>query len=359
MDITPIIVTTLILFALAVFLVIMEKLLGGKKDKNITINKDKVIAVSGEGTLLGFLSDNRIYIPSACGGKATCGHCKVKVLSGAGSILPTEEPYMSPQEKAEGTRLACQVKVREDIEIYLPEDLLAVQEYNAVVEEVSDLTHDIKYVKLKLVSPEEIFFKPGQYVQIKVPGIDIFRAYSVASNPNRPEEIEFTIRQVYKGMCSTYIHKVLTLGEMVTFTGPYGDFYLQKDSDREIICIAGGCGMAPIRSILHYLCEDGMKRKVTYFFGARSKKDLFYTGELMEMQKQYPSFRYVPALSEPAPQDHWDGETGLITHVMDRYIDHADSSEAYLCGPPPMIDAAVKILKNKGMDESFIFFDKF
>ena len=359
MDTMPIIIMISILIVIAAVLVISDYLLSGKKDKKIVLNRDEILPVTGEGTILNFLTDNKIFIPSACGGKATCGHCKVKVLSGAGDILPTEEVYLSQKEKSDGTRLACQVKVRDDIELYLPEELLEAQEYESVVEEITDLTDLIKFVKVKLITPEKISFKPGQYVQIKVPGEEVFRAYSISSPPWQDDSIEFIIRQVHKGLCSTYIHKVLEIGEKLYFTGPYGEFFLNEDSDKDIICIACSCGMAPVRSILLHLKERNMPRKVTYFFGARYKKDLFYVEELLDLQRQYPNFRYVPALTKPKPEDNWSGETGRITTVIERLIGSAADFEAYLCGPPPMIDDAIKILIRKGIDEHSVFYDKF
>lgn len=359
MNFTPIILMCSILIVVAVLLVVADHFLGGKKDSKITINNELVVPVSGDGILLGCLAEKKIFIPSACGGKATCGHCKVTVLKGGGNVLPTEAVLLNAQEKQSGVRLACQVKVRDDIEISIPEHLLNVQEFTAKVVGLHDLTSDIIFLKLKLESPDTISFKPGQYVQIKVPGIEVFRAYSVASEPNQSDSIEFTIRLVPKGICSTYVHKALEIGDRVTFTGPYGDFFLQEDSDKNIIGIAGGCGMAPIRSIVHYLKEKNMPRNMIYFFGARSKKDLFYTEDFKKIEAEYPNFRYIPALSEPKPEDNWLGETGFIHQSVEKYIESAANSEAYLCGPPPMIDAAVKVLIQKGIKKENIYFDKF
>jgi Na+-transporting NADH:ubiquinone oxidoreductase subunit F len=224
---------------------------------------------------------------------------------------------------------------------------------------IEDLTHDIKYVLLRLDEPKTIKFKPGQYVQFKVPQTDEFRAYSIASPPSQDNIIELIVRLVPGGLCSTYIHEVLDVNDQITLTGPFGDFYLREDSPRNIICIGGGCGMAPIRSILRHLAERGMPRKAMYFFGARSKKDLFFTEELIALERQFPNFRYIPALSEPKPQDNWTGETGLITQVVERIMPLDGRSEAYLCGPPPMIDASLKVLTKKGMEETHIYYDKF
>jgi len=359
-----ILVMNLILVIIAVLLAIADYYLVSYKECNIVINKEKVLRVKGGRFLLNYFVENKIYIPSACGGKATCGHCKVKVLSGAGPILPTEEVYIPMSERLSGIRLACQVKVKNDIEIYIPEHLLEAKEYLAVVEKIVSVTHDIKHITLKLLEPPTIKFLPGQYIQIKVPGTEEFRAYSIASPPSQNDKIELLIRLVPGGLCSTYIHKVLEVGDKVFFTGPFGEFFLREDSTKDILCIGGGCGMAPIRSIILHLAEKGMKRKVTFFFGARAKRDLFFTEELKELEKKYPNFKFIPALSEPLPQDKWDGDVGLITQVVEKYIDQIKRDgtpllEAYLCGPPPMIDAAIKVLSKHGVLQEDILYDKF
>jgi Na+-transporting NADH:ubiquinone oxidoreductase subunit F len=326
---------------------------------SIDINGEKHIGVLGGDNLLSYLNMNKVFIPSACGGKATCGFCKLKVLSGAGKILPTEQVYISKEEQAEGIRLACQVKVKQDVEIFIPEYLLSAEEFALEVLDIKELTHDIKEVKMKILNSKKISFSPGQYIQFKIPGTDEYRAYSVASPPYIDDNIELTIRLVPGGLCSTYVHKGLEKSDKLTFTGPFGDFYLREDTDRDIIAIAGGCGMAPIRSIIYHLAKKGMPRKLFYFFGARTKKDLFYTEELREIERKYPNFKYIPALSEPIRHDKWEGDVGLITQVAEKYIDEKRENEAYLCGPPPMIDAAAKVLTRKGVLPENIYYDKF
>lgn len=359
MNFIPIIVMNSILLVITVLLVIAEKFLVSYGECKIIINKEKILPVQGGGTLLNYFTENKIFIPSACGAKATCGHCKVKVLTGGGSILPTEEIFISRDERMQGLRLACQVKVRNDIEIYMPEHLLSAKEYSGIVEKIYDLTHDIKFVKMKIQYSEVINFKPGQYIQFKVPGTEEFRAYSIASSPEWNDTLEFTIRLVPGGLCSTYVHHAMEVGDKLALTGPFGDFYLKEDSDKEIICIGGGCGMAPIMSILYHLKKQDFPRKVVYFFGARSKRDLFYTDELEELGKQYSNFKYIPALSEPKATDKWAGETGFITQVVEKHIESIENAEAYLCGPPPMIDASLKVLTKKGIKQENILYDKF
>lgn len=348
-----------ILVVLAIILVVAEKYLVTYGECKITINKEKILTVQGGNTLLNYFADNKIFIPSACGGKATCGYCKVEVLSGGGHILPTEEVFIPRQDKIKGVRLACQVKVKNDIDVLIAPDLLQAQEVKVTVFKIEDLTSDIKLVVLRLDEPNAIKFKPGQYVQFKIPETDEFRAYSIASSPSHYNTIELVVRLVPGGLCSTYIHEALELYDHITLTGPFGDFYLRDDSHRDIVCIGGGCGMAPIRSILYHLAEQRMSRKVMYFFGARAKKDLFFTEELRELERQFPNFRYIPALSEPKPQDNWEGETGLITQVVERLMPEGANQEAYLCGPSPMIDASIKVLTKKGVHEIYIYYDKF
>lgn len=356
---TTFLVVNGILLLVVLALMLAEQYLITYKDCSININGENDIPVDGGDNLLSYLNTQKIFIPSACGGKATCGFCKCKVLRGGGDILPTEEVFITKKEAAEGTRLACQVKVKGQVEIMIPEYLMGAQEFKSRVIEMKDLTHDIKLVVLKIEDEKKIDFKPGQYLQFKIAGADEYRAYSIATSPIIRDRVELIIRLVPGGLCSNYVHKVLDKGDQVIFTGAFGDFYLQEESNKDIIAIAGGCGMAPIRSILYYEAAKGMPRKFYYFFGARTKKDLFYTEELKALEKKYPNFKYFPALSEPSPKDRWEGEVGLITKTVEKYVDKDTEKEAYLCGPPPMIDAANLVLMRKGVREEDIYYDKF
>ncbi|PKK96681.1 MAG: oxidoreductase [Tenericutes bacterium HGW-Tenericutes-3] len=348
-----------VLLVITILLILAEKALGGGGEKVITINEETEIPVKGDDTLLNTLAQHKIFIPSACGGKATCGFCKFKLVEGGGEIKPTEEPFLSDEEKSNGIRLSCQVKVRDNMKIEIPNELLNAQEFKTIVEEMKDLTYDTKLVRLKLIDPETMHFKPGQYAQLKVPGIEVIRAYSIASNPKEADHIEFIIRMVPKGQATGFVHKALEVGDKITVTGPFGHFYLQEDSNREMICIAGGSGKAPIRSILYYLKDRGMQRKVKYFFGAKSKADLYYTEEFMELAKEFPNFQYIPALSSPLPEDDWKGEIGLITDVVDRFTQDLSDAEAYLCGSPGMINACVNVLNKHDIKPDNVFYDKF
>ena len=348
-----------VLLVITALLVIAERLLGAAGEKSIIINDEKHIPVHGDDTVLNTLTQHKIFIPSACGGKATCGFCKVRITEGGGDIKPTEDPFLSQQERADNIRLSCQVKVRGDVKIELPDDLLGAKEYKTRITHIEDLTYDIKLVRFSLIDPGKIDFRPGQYAQVKVPGIDVIRAYSIASNPRDDHMVEMVVRYVPKGLATTYLHKALRENDKVTLTGPYGDFFLQEDSNRDMICIAGGSGKAPIRSVLSVLKDRGMPRKVKYFFGARSKRDLYYSEEFDQLAKEYPNFEYIPALSEPLPDDNWEGETGLITDVVDRLTDDLTEAEAYLCGSPGMIDACIRVLDKHKIKHEHVFYDKF
>jgi Na+-transporting NADH:ubiquinone oxidoreductase subunit F len=348
-----------ILLGVALLLLVAERFLVTWGECTVCINEKKNFKAEGGDTLLTYMNQNRVFIPSACGGKATCGFCKVNVESGGGDILPTEEVYVTAAERAEGVRLACQVKVKRDLNIRVPEFLLTARQFQAKTVHAEMVTHDIRLVRFRIEDGGAVDFRPGQYIQLKIPGTDEYRAYSVASQPSRREELELVIRLVPGGLCSGYVHRALEEGDEVTFTGPFGDFYLQEDSHKDIVAIGGGCGMAPIRSIVYHLAERGMPRRVTFFFGAREKRDLFFTEELRKLEAEFPNFRYVPALSEPRHTDAWDGEAGLITHVAERLVSLEGAKEAYLCGPPPMIDAAMVVLPRRGIRPEDIFFDKF
>ena len=348
---------------LAVLMVLADATIANYGEVKVTINDDKEYDVRGGRTLLSTLMGESIFIPSACGGRGSCGLCKVKVNAGAGQLLPTELPWLSEEERNGNVRLSCQVKVKNAIEIEIPEELFKVKQYRSRVVRIRDLTHDIKEVTLELIDPPEIELTAGQFVQFQTPEYEltdepIYRAYSVASAPTSRNQIELEIRQVPNGICTTYVHSYLKEGDEVIFNGPYGEFYL-RDTERKVICIAGGSGMAPIKSILLDMVEKGTDRRVEYFFGAVSKRDIFLVDEMKALEDQLPNFRFIPALSEPKPEDGWDGETGLITAVLDRLVPSADDMEAYLCGSPGMIDACVAVLTKKGMPEDLIYYDKF
>ncbi|MDZ7262890.1 MAG: FAD-binding oxidoreductase, partial [candidate division KSB1 bacterium] len=297
---------------LATLLVIAERFLANYGERKILINREKELHIPGGSTLLATLNSQKIFLPSACGGRGTCGYCKCKIIEGAGPLLPTEAPLLTKEEIANQIRLACQVKVKQDLKIEIPEELFAIQEFVAEVALIKDLTYDIKLLRLNLIEPAEISFKSGQYVQLQskpYKGVkeSVSRAYSIASPNSEKSYIDLIIRLVPEGICTTWVHYYLQEKELVKFVGPMGNFYLREGTG-EIILVAGGSGMAPMVSILEEIATRKIPRKVTYFFGAVSKKDLFYLEEMAQLQKRIPDFTFVPALSQPEPEDEWQGE---------------------------------------------------
>lgn len=349
--------------ALAYLLSLANKTIGNYGEKKMTINKEHEYMVDGGDTLLGALIDQEVFIPSACGGKGSCGYCKVKVKEGGGRFLPTEAGYVNQEERAEGIRLSCQLKVKEDIQIEIPEELFNVKQYDFDIEFMNDVTPKIKHIRATLPEGNEINFKAGQYAQILAPKYkgsreEVYRAYSIASSPSDNKSLEFFIGYIPNGVCTTYIHHFLTHDDKLTIVGPYGDFYYH-DGDKPMVMVAIGTGMAPIMSILLYMRDHNIQRKVTFFFGARTKKDLYMIDELNEIEKDMPNFKLIPCLSRPTEECDWDGECGRVTDLIEKYLDNGPECEAYLCGSPKMIDSVTPLLIEKGMPEESIFYDKF
>ncbi len=361
---TTVISISIISGALALISVIADAFLNNYGECEISINDgDKKLKVDGGSSLLSSLSSRKIYIPSACGGKATCGLCKLQVISGAGPLLPTEEPYLTEEEREQGYRLSCQIKVKTDLVIKIPDELFNIRAFETTVASITQLTHDIKGLKLTLPEGESIKFKAGQYVQLHTKPYakvkeSVFRAYSIASVPSEQTAVELIVRRVPDGVCTNFVHEALNEGDTVTISGPFGEFYLRGDCT-ELVMIAGGSGLAPIRSIILHVLEKELDLNIHFFFGAVTKKDLYYLDEMGELADKHENFHFVPALSAPEPSDEWEGETGLITEVVDRYVENADDKEAYLCGSPGMINACLNVLGKKGFKEDVIFFDKF
>ncbi|MEJ2649978.1 MAG: FAD-binding oxidoreductase, partial [Sedimentisphaerales bacterium] len=293
-----VLIISVIAAALALLLVIAEFFFANYGDCTLTINDEKNIIVQGGTSLLSKLSDEKIFIPSACGGKGTCGLCKVKVLDGAGPLLPTEEPYINKEEIDEHIRLSCQVKVRNDLKIHIPDELFNIKEYSCKCREIRDLTHDIKSFRFELVEPPEVRFVSGQYMQLLAPAYekskeDVYRAYSIASNPEKKNILEFIIRLVPGGICTTYCFEYLKTGDDAKMNGPYGEFHL-TETEKEMIWIAGGSGMAPFVSILYQMKNTNNQRKVTYYFGANKVRELFFQDEMKQFEKDLPNFKFVP-----------------------------------------------------------------
>ncbi|MFC1538763.1 NADH:ubiquinone reductase (Na(+)-transporting) subunit F [Candidatus Latescibacterota bacterium] len=357
--ITPVLVLSSISLFLGIMLIFADKFFGDYGECKLIINDEKEFIVNGGSTILSYLSANKIFIPSACGGKATCGFCKGRVVSDVGPLLPTEKPFMSKKEITDNTRLLCQVKVKKETKIVIPEEYFNVKEFSTTVESITPLTHDTKMFRFKLIEPSEIKFKPGQYIQFRVPDAGEERAYSVASNPNETNIVELIVRLVPGGLCTTYMFKKLLVGDQIYLTGPYGDFYLREETDCPIVCVAGGSGSAPIRAILSYLRDKKSKRKIISFYGGRTPKDIYFTEEYKKLSEEMEDFTHVPAISEPEDGDGWEGEKGLITEPMEKYLGDLSDYEAYMCGPPAMLHFCTILLKKHGIDENKIWFDEF
>ncbi len=361
---TTVLSISLVSLALSAIIIVAEMLLSNYGDCQIDINGgSRLLEVKGGASLLTVLAENDIFIPSACGGKATCGLCKVQVHSGAGPFLPTEGPYISQKEREDGVRLSCQVKVKQDLLISIPEELFNIREYRTKLDRIDDLTHDTKGLHLLLPAEETIKFKAGQYVQLYTKPYgkvkeEVFRAYSMASAPSEDQAVDLIVRQVPYGVCTTYVHQELKVGDEVRITGPFGDFYLRGES-QDLIFVAGGSGLAPIRSLIVDILEKGLDHQLTFFFGAVARRDLYYLDFFQDLAQKYANFTFIPALSQPAPGDDWTGETGLITEVVSRHLAEGSDVEAYLCGSPGMVQACLDVLAEKKIPIDKIYYDKF
>ena len=358
----------LISAVLATLIALVDRIVNNYGDCRIDINEGtKELTVKGGDALLGLLASEGIFLPSACGGRGSCGACKCQILSDVGPHLPTETPYLNDQEIADGIHLSCQIKVKKDLSIRIPEQLFNVKQFKAKVLSIRELTYDIKEIVFDL-GEEDITFKAGMYIQIVVPPYEKIkgttqRAYSMSSRPLDNHRVELLIRLVPGGIATTFVHEYLKEGQMMDLVGPFGDFR-RSETDAVMVCVAGGSGMAPFKSIIHEMIDNNItNRDLWYFFGARSLKDMFYLEELSALEKEHPWFHFVPALSEPGPDDNWKGETGLITDVLDRFIKEkiglATEMEGYLCGSPGMINACNNVMTANGIALEKIYYDKF
>ena len=356
-------VVSTIAAGLAAILVLSERLLINYGPCSITVNDERELTVEGGGSLLSVLTGEKLFVPSACGGRGTCGLCKLKVLEGAGPLLPTEEPYLDKAERASNFRLACQVKVRNNLTIEIPPELLAIREYTCTCTDIQDLTHDMKQSRFELIEPKTIDYIPGQYIQLRTPvyaknSEEVYRAYSIASDPADKSAVELIIRLVPGGICTTYCFDYLKVGDEIRMNGPYGDFRL-SETDAPMIFVAGGSGMAPIKCMLHEMENTRNKRKAIYCFGANVVKELCLGDRMRRFESELADFTFIPVVAEPEQDESWDGERGLVTEAVRRNLKDADTCEAYLCGSPGMIDAVVKVLNTMGVTDDRIFYDKF
>jgi Na+-transporting NADH:ubiquinone oxidoreductase subunit F len=313
-------------------------------------------------SLLAGLARSNVFIPSACGGNARCGYCKVKVLSPVSAPTAPELPLLSDQEKSEGFRLACQTKPKNDIAIEIPEEFFSVRRFSGRVARKTILTYDILGLTIVLTNPNTIDFKSGQYLQLKSMPYSgkeaVLRDFSIASPPSQKNSVELMIRRIPNGIFTPWAIDVLKEGDTISFSGPYGKFGV-SGTPLPMLCIAGGSGMAPLWSVLQDLREKKTNRQIFYFFGALTQRDLFLTDELYKLEKELPAFKFIPALSNEPADSGWQGERGLITEVVARHFPDCSDFEAYLCGSPGMINACIAMLKKGGMREERIFYDKF
>jgi len=399
----PAVVASIVMLLVGALLLIEARVVR-KGHCEVVVNDDRgeAIQASAGQTLLSALVGGGILMPSACGGKGSCGTCRCKIEAGGGDVLPTELAHLSRKERLENVRIACQVKVRDDMRVRIPEEIFSIKPYHATVLSNDNVATFIKELVLQLDPDETLEFSAGAYVQIDIPEYDIsyktfdvadryrsswenfnlielrakadqpvFRAYSLANPPSEKGILRFTIRiatpppgqmDLPPGVGSSYIFN-LKPGDRVTLTGPYGDFFA-KDTQREICYIGGGAGMAPMRShILHQLLEAGTSRRISFWYGARSLQEMFYDEEFKSLEEQFENFAYHVALSDPQPEDNWSGLTGFIHQVLnDQYLrDHEDPTEIeyYLCGPPVMISSMEQMLDDLGVEPEMIAYDKF
>lgn len=396
----------IVLILVAILLFAKAKLLPSG-EVNMNINGETDMVVEPGSTLLTTLGNNKILLPSACGGGGTCGMCKCQVTDGAGDILPTEKPYFSRKEQQNNFRLACQVKVKQDIKIEIPQEIMGIKKWECEVVSNHNVATFIKEFVVKLPEGETLDFKSGGYIQIDVPKIDVpfkdmdiekeyhedwdkfnmwglemknpeetYRAYSMANHPAEGNIVMLNIRiatppwdrakngfaNVNPGICSSYIFSRKP-GDKVMVSGPYGEFFIQ-DTKREMMFIGGGAGMAPMRShIFDQFKTQGTDRKATYWYGARSKREIFYEDEFIDLEKKHDNFSFNVALSEPMEEDNWEGYVGFIHQViLDEYLskhEEPEDIEYYLCGPPMMNDAIQKMLYDLGVPDEMIEFDDF
>ena len=402
-----VIVFVVIILSLVALLLYARSKLMPQGEVSLTIN-DEEYKIQPGGTILGTLSARNIFLPSACGGGGTCGMCKCQVLEGGGSILPTETGFFTRKEQQNNWRLGCQVKIREDMVIRIPEEVMGIKKWECEVVSNRNVATFIKEFVVKLPEGENLVFNSGGYIQIDVPKVEVdfskdidvdeqfrdewdkfnmwglkmknteetYRAYSMANHPAEGNIVMLNIRiatppwdksrgafmKVNPGICSSYIFSRKT-GDKVMLSGPYGEFFI-KPSEREMVYIGGGAGMAPLRShIFHLFHTAKSNRKVTYWYGARSKREIFYEDEFRAIENKFPNFKFNIALSEPHPDDNWKGYTGFIHQVVyNEYLskhNEPEDIEYYICGPPMMNDAVMKMLYDLGVPDEMVDFDDF
>jgi propane monooxygenase reductase subunit len=325
------------------------------------------IEVDEDQTVLRAAAEQGLMLMHGCK-EGQCSACKSFVLEGDDIELDRYSTFALPDyEKEEGFTLLCRAHVYEDVTIELvnyDEDMirsgLPIQQAVAEVAAIERVTHDLRHLVLRLVEPAELKFFPGQYVDIAIPGTDATRSFSMANTSSRDSgQLEFVIKVYPDGLFSNFLDTGLAVGDRLDLTGPFGVFTLREGYETDLLFVGGGAGMAPILSLLRSMAERGIQRKATYYYGARGRRDLCFEADLRELEDRLPGFRYVPALSEPSADDAWDGEVGFVTDVVNRYENDLKNAHAYVCGPPPMVEAAMPLLIGLGVPQKRIYYDKF
>lgn len=327
---------------------------------DIVINGEKTVTVPGGDALLGSLFAKKYFIPSACGGKGTCGYCKVKLPGSPVSLLPTEKMVLTPAEAAEGWRLACQIKVKGAMAVDMPEEYFLIREYETAVERTEIIATDIREIVLKLSDPDRISFKPGQYVQVMIPSKPgpVHRSYSIASCPSMTDRVVLNIKLEQGGLASTWLHE-RKVGDKVTISGPYGDF-LFKGASRGATMVAGGVGLAPIASILSDLLGRDPGRRINLFFKVKTEDEFYYLSTIEEWKSRWPGFTCHLVVSDIPETEGFDkGPRGRITKVMEPLMDRLRDDEFYLCGAPVMINGLMEFFDTQGIPRERIAYDKF
>jgi propane monooxygenase reductase subunit len=325
------------------------------------------VEVAEDQTILRAAFDQGVTLMHGCK-EGQCSACKSFVLDGDDIELDRYSTFALPDfEREEGFTLLCRAHVYEDVTIELlnfDEDMirsgLPIQQGVAEVERIEHVTHDLRHLVLRLLEPADFKFFPGQYVDIEVPGSQETRSFSMANTSARESgQLEFVIKVYPGGLFSHLLDTGLAPGDRLNLSGPFGVFTLRDAPDRDLVFVGGGAGMAPILSLLRSMAERGITRKAVFYYGARRRHDLCFEEELRELERTLPSFRYVPALSELSDGDAWEGETGLITEVVKRREGNLSGAHAYVCGPPPMVEAAIPMLTGLGVPDKHVYYDKF
>ncbi len=328
----------------------------------IDINSGRrTVEATHDERLFFALDRSGVHLPSACGGRGICGLCRTRVLSGGGEANDTERHHLSKAEIGDGVRLSCQLSVQGDLSIEVSESVLKARRFEAAVSCKRRLTYDMLEVRFELDEAVSVADRPGQFIRLEVPqeGGPVHRAYSISSLASEKGVVETVVRLVPDGVGSLYVHR-LEVGDRVAFVGPYGEFELDQDPEVAVVCVGGGSGISPIKNLIYSIYERWPERECWLFFGCRGTRDVFYYDEFHELARAHPSFHVHYALSEPEEGADWDGETGFIHLSVEKHLEKSTAGrQVFLSGPPPMVEAAMKVLEGKGITRESMYYDKF